>query len=83
MAKRKSFKKEWALEKARHTRDWKREMYENVCKKDKAETVGDIVSIFFGLSAKSVRYAAEREIMRLASRGYSPVEIVKYMETRE
>jgi hypothetical protein len=83
MAKRKSFKKVWALEKARHTREWKRRMFDDVCKKDKAESASDILGIFYGLSAKAVRFAAQREIMRIARLGFSPLEIVKHMEARE
>ena len=80
MKKRKSLTREIAVAQARHTRKYKRDMFEAACEKGKVETYGDVVGIFFGLSRKAVERAAFNEIIRLAHFGFSPDKIAKYME---
>jgi hypothetical protein len=80
MEKRKSVKRELAEYKAKATREWKREQFAEVCKKDKVETIGDVCAVFFGLSNNAVKNAAYRRIQELAAFGCSPSEIIERME---
>jgi hypothetical protein len=80
MAKRKSIKQEIAALKAKATRETKRAMFDEVCKKDKVETLKDMVSVFYGLSRNAIELSAYREIQMYMRCGCSPVEIIKRME---
>jgi hypothetical protein len=80
MARHKSIKQEVAVLKAKATRDTKRAMFDEVCKKDKVETMKDMASVFYGLSRKAVELSAYREILMYARCGCSPAEIIKRME---
>jgi hypothetical protein len=80
MKKRKSLTREIAVAQARHTRKYKRDMFEAACEKGKVETYRDVFGVFFGLSRKAIEVAALSEIIRLAHFGFSPDKIVKCME---
>ena len=80
MAKRKSFKREMSERLAKNTREWKRKMTTEVCEKNKVETVGDVLGVFYGLSRKAVEKAAFAMIQELAARGCTPAEIINRME---
>ena len=83
MVKRKSIKQEIAVIKAKQTREWKREMVAEVCKKDQVETIGDVCAVFYGLSYRAIENAAYRQIQELAVIGCSPVEIIDRMEGKK
>jgi hypothetical protein len=82
MAKRKSIKQEVAAYKAKATREAKRSMFNEVCKKDKVETLKDVASLFYGLSHKAVELSAYREILMYTRCGCSPADIIKRMEVK-
>jgi L-alanine-DL-glutamate epimerase-like enolase superfamily enzyme len=80
MAKHKSLKIEMAIKLAKATREFKRGMVEEVCKKEKVENMKDICAVFYGLSRKAVEIAAFGRIRHLAALSYSPQEIINRME---
>ncbi len=85
MAKRepaavRKWKKEWADAKAKRTREYKRKAFDDAMAKEKVETLGDILGIFYGLSRAAVETAAYGRIHDLAACGLTPAEIVKSME---
>jgi hypothetical protein len=83
MVTRKSIKKEIAASRAKHTREWKRKMRDDVCGKDRVETVGDVLGVFYGLSRNAVVNAALYRIQGLAAMGLTPVEIIGRMEPKK
>lgn len=83
MAKGKSIKQEMALERAKHTREWKREQTAEVCRKGEVKTIGDVCAVFFGLSRRAIESAAYRRIQELAAYGFTPVEIIERMEGKK
>jgi hypothetical protein len=83
MTKRKSIKREIAIQKRQATRGTKKKMFDEVCAKGKVETLRDVSCMFFGLSHKAVENAAYREIMFHARCGRSVKEILELIADKK
>jgi hypothetical protein len=82
MTERKTLKQEMAVRLAKKTREARRGLFDEVCKKGKVETAFDVIGVFHGLSRRAVEAAAIEKIMRLAGLMFTPEQIVKYMEPK-
>jgi len=65
---------------AQKTRKRRQEELAAVMAKDKAETYGDVITIFYGLSKKAKDMAVFDRIFALARIGKQPSEIIEIME---
>ncbi|GHU05050.1 hypothetical protein FACS1894147_10810 [Spirochaetia bacterium] len=85
MAKRETkatrdFKKRMAADLRKHTREWKKKMFQGALEKGTVDTLHDVCAVFYGLSSTAKENVVYREILFLARCGKTAQEIVNRME---